>query len=232
MRGALGFSRWASLPARHCPGARALALAHESGWALVYSGDTAAPCAEMERAARRALLLPTPDAAEGGRAAQKQQPQQPQQPQTAASAQQHHRPPAPDQPVLLLVHEATYGPGSRDARLAERRRHSTGLGARLAGASLGAYATVATHFSQRYPRVPDGLQGEWPQEEEELEVEGAAKAAPTQQPPRPPPPPPAAAAFDGMLLPLPLLPWLQPAQAAGAAAAAGGGGGEVGDKGE
>lgn len=35
---------------------------------------------------------------------------------------------------------------------AERKRHSTSQEALLAARQMGAYRTVLTHFSQRYPR--------------------------------------------------------------------------------
>jgi hypothetical protein len=56
--------------------------------------------------------------------------------------------------------------------------------------AMGAYRTILTHFSQRYPKFPEGLP-----------AEGAAAAS-------------TAIAFDGMRVPLaalPLLPALRPA---------------------
>ena len=50
------------------------------------------------------------------------------------------------------------------------------------GRSCGAYRTILTHFSQRYPRLPPGL-----------DMEAAATAA-------------IAVAFDGMRVPLTSLP--------------------------
>lgn len=52
----------------------------------------------------------------------------------------------------LLVHEATF----EDAMHAEAvaKRHSTTREAVAAGTNAGAYRTLLTHFSQRYPKIP------------------------------------------------------------------------------
>ena len=59
-----------------------------------------------------------------------------------------------------------------------QKRHSTSEEAVAAGCSSGAYRTILTHFSQRYPKLPPGL-----------ETEAAATAG-------------IAVAFDGMRVPL------------------------------
>ncbi len=91
--------------------------------------------------------------------------------------------------ATLLIHEATFEPALQ--REAERKRHSTSAEALQLAASCGAYRTLLTHFSQRYPKYPAGLG-------EPLAAGWAARPA---------------VAFDGMYLPLcalPLLPALAP----------------------
>lgn len=61
---------------------------------------------------------------------------------------------------------------------ARQKRHSTSEEAVAAGCSSGAYRTILTHFSQRYPKLPPGL-----------ETEAVATAG-------------IAVAFDGMRVPL------------------------------
>lgn len=56
----------------------------------------------------------------------------------------------------LLVHEATFEPALSDQAVA--KRHSTSREAMEASAAMGAYRTVLTHFSQRYPHVPAGIE--------------------------------------------------------------------------
>lgn len=71
---------------------------------------------------------------------------------------------------------------------AKQKRHSTWEEALSVGKDCGAYRTVLTHFSQRYPKLPPGI---------------PVEAADT-----------AAVAFDGMVVPLialPDLPKLLPA---------------------
>ncbi|GAB4817494.1 hypothetical protein N2152v2_004540 [Parachlorella kessleri] len=88
----------------------------------------------------------------------------------------------------LLIHEATFEPCLADQ--AARKRHSTTAEALAVAQAMGAYRTILTHFSQRYPKFPEGLPAEGP-------------AAAT-----------TAIAFDGMSVPLaalPLLPQLRPA---------------------
>ena len=83
----------------------------------------------------------------------------------------------------LLIHEATF-----EAELIEHaksKKHSTNEEALQAAAAMGAYRTVLTHFSQRYSKVPVGLQ---------TAEDGAQSAAET-----------AIVAFDGMSVPLTLL---------------------------
>ena len=82
----------------------------------------------------------------------------------------------------LLIHEDTF-----EAELIEHakaKKHSTAEEALQVAAAMGAYRTILTHFSQRYSKVPVGL-------------ETAGNAAST-----------AMIAFDGMSMPLALLPVL------------------------
>ena len=52
----------------------------------------------------------------------------------------------------MLVHEATFEDGMEED--AVKKRHSTVGEAVKVGTDAGAYRTVLTHFSQRYPKVP------------------------------------------------------------------------------
>jgi hypothetical protein len=85
--------------------------------------------------------------------------------------------------ATLLVHEATFEPAR--AQEAARKRHSTSADAVAAGVSMRAYRTLLTHFSQRYPKLPAG-------------VDAAAKDW-RRRP---------VIAFDGMVVPFALLPEL------------------------
>eukprot|EP00198_Chlamydomonas_reinhardtii_P009600 XP_001698937.1 beta-lactamase protein [Chlamydomonas reinhardtii] len=85
--------------------------------------------------------------------------------------------------ATLLIHEATFEPCLEQQ--ARGKRHSTSAEAAAVAAAMRAYRTVLTHFSQRYPRVPGGID---------------AWALPLRCRP--------AIAFDGMLLPLAALPAL------------------------
>ena len=129
--------------------------------------------------------------------------------------------------ATLLIHEATFEPAL--AGQAAAKRHSTSEEALGVAAAMGAYRTLLTHFSQRYPKFPEGL----------LASEGAEGGGGTENPSlggfggsagRAAS---AAVAFDGMCVPLsllPLLPSLMPAgelalrpeEEAGAAAGAAG----------
>ena len=83
----------------------------------------------------------------------------------------------------FLIHEATF-----EAELVEHaksKKHSTTEEALQAATAMGAYRTVLTHFSQRYSKVPVGLQ---------TAGDAAEDAAKT-----------AIIAFDGMSVPLTLL---------------------------
>lgn len=54
--------------------------------------------------------------------------------------------------ATLLIHEATFDDTMQEE--AEIKRHCTTKEAVESGASAGAYRTILTHFSQRYPKVP------------------------------------------------------------------------------
>ena len=58
----------------------------------------------------------------------------------------------------VLVHEATFSDAYADD--ARQKRHSTISEAIAVGADAGACRVVLTHFSQRYPALPDGLEGQ------------------------------------------------------------------------
>ncbi|MEW5318245.1 MAG: hypothetical protein WDW38_009482 [Sanguina aurantia] len=85
--------------------------------------------------------------------------------------------------ATLLIHEATFEPSM--AEQARRKRHSTSDEAMGVGRDMGAYRTLLTHFSQRYPRMPDGID---------------CTAQPLSNRP--------IVAMDGMCVPLSLLPHL------------------------
>ena len=55
----------------------------------------------------------------------------------------------------ILVHEATFDDTDEMRREAVDRRHSTINEALLVGSRMGAWRVVLTHFSQRYPKLPD-----------------------------------------------------------------------------
>ena len=84
----------------------------------------------------------------------------------------------------LLVHEATFEDGLEGEALA--KNHSTTSDAVSTGKGAGVAATLLTHFSQRYPKVPpvdvivDGNEEEEEEEEEgkKSEEEGRAEKAP------------------------------------------------------
>ncbi|GIL54053.1 hypothetical protein Vafri_9612 [Volvox africanus] len=79
--------------------------------------------------------------------------------------------------ATLLIHEATFEPCLESQ--ARSKRHCTSAEAAAVADAMGAYRTVLTHFSQRYPHIPSGLN---------------PTALPLRRRPLP--------AFDGMLLPL------------------------------
>ncbi|GLI68411.1 hypothetical protein VaNZ11_012799 [Volvox africanus] len=79
--------------------------------------------------------------------------------------------------ATLLIHEATFEP-CLESR-ARSKRHCTSAEAAAVADAMGAYRTVLTHFSQRYPHIPSGLN---------------PAVLPLRRRPLP--------AFDGMLLPL------------------------------
>lgn len=102
----LGLRTLQSLLVVHCAHAYAAILEGESGWKVVFSGDTR-PCEQMVHAAKDATLL---------------------------------------------IHEATFEDELVEDALA--KRHSLTCEAVQIGAQSGAYRTILTHFSQRYPKIP------------------------------------------------------------------------------
>ena len=54
--------------------------------------------------------------------------------------------------ATLLIHEATFEDEKRDEAVA--KRHSTTTEAMQVAADAGAYRTILTHFSTRYPTMP------------------------------------------------------------------------------
>eukprot|EP00736_Rhodelphis_marinus_P008172 Rmarinus@m.29569 len=54
--------------------------------------------------------------------------------------------------ALVCVHEATFEDGLQDEAIA--KDHATTGEAVQSGAEMGAYRTILTHFSQRYPKIP------------------------------------------------------------------------------
>ena len=101
------------------------------------------------------------------------------------------------------MHEATFEPALVGE--ARKKRHSTSTEAVEVAARMGAYRTILTHFSQRYPKCPEGI----------LEREQGGYGG-------------VAVAFDGMCVPFGLLEHLPAVTLAAAAALqTGGGGGDV-----
>ena len=82
----------------------------------------------------------------------------------------------------LIIHEATFGPDLEDH--ARAKKHSTTVEALQVAQAMGAHRTVLTHLSQRYSKVPFTLAADGP------------SAGRTM------------IAFDGMRVPLTLLPAL------------------------
>lgn len=82
----------------------------------------------------------------------------------------------------LLIHEATFAP-ELEAH-AQAKRHSTSAEAMQIAQEMGAYRTILTHLSQRYSKVPFTLAADGP-------AAGSSMIA-----------------FDGMRVPLALLPAL------------------------
>lgn len=90
--------------------------------------------------------------------------------------------------ATLLIHEATFEPDLLSQAL--RKRHTTTAEAVQCGKAMSAYRTILTHFSQRYPKLPAGID---------------AHALPRRERPM--------VAFDGMVVTfeqLPHLPALMP----------------------
>ncbi len=106
------------------------------------------------------------------------------------------------QGATLLIHEATFATCLEHQ--ARAKRHSTITEAMTAAQRMGAYRVVLTHFSQRYARVPEELR------RGALQLAGAGGAwgdvvAWSRQP---------VVAFDGMVVPLTMLPVLPAVNAA------------------
>lgn len=57
--------------------------------------------------------------------------------------------------ATLLIHEATFEP--QLAAMAARKRHSTSAEALGVADAMRAYRVALTHFSQRYPKAPAGV---------------------------------------------------------------------------
>lgn len=89
------------------------------------------------------------------------------------------------QGVSVLIHEATFEPRLHGE--ARRKRHSTTLEALSVAREMKACATVLTHFSQRYPKFPEGLSSDDKDGDESNLI---------------------AVAFDGMRLPFSCIPAL------------------------
>jgi ribonuclease Z len=106
--------------------------------------------------------------------------------------------------ATLLIHEATFGDDKQDEAVS--KRHST-IGEALSVASrMGAFRTLLTHFSQRYPSAPPvsvsvsnssavGSGGDGAMEVDDGKVAVSSVAAPVVPPPLPP-----MMAFDFMHL--------------------------------
>lgn len=142
LTGALSLSYIASVPVRHCGDAFGIVIRHQTGWSLVYSGDTQ-PSEALVRAGAGATLL---------------------------------------------IHEATFEPALEGE--ARKKRHSTSVEAIDVARRMGAYRTILTHFSQRYPKFPEGI-------EVDMGVNGSVVGSGVGSS--------VSVAFDGMCVPLSLL---------------------------
>ena len=106
------------------------------------------------------------------------------------------------QGATVLVHEATFEPCLEVQ--ARAKRHSTTAEALEAAQRMGAYRCILTHFSQRYPKWPEGVgtgAADPAQAADPVQAGGQARAQ-ADGGAR------AAVAFDGMRVPLALLPAL------------------------
>ncbi|EFN56466.1 hypothetical protein CHLNCDRAFT_145133 [Chlorella variabilis] len=110
----------------------------------------------------------------------------------------------------LLIHEATFEPCLEQQ--ARQKRHSTTAEALEVAQRMGAYRCILTHFSQRYPKWPQGLDQLQADEEarspEGAELDGGKGGTPAAPTSSLAAAATAAVAFDGMRVPLALLPVL------------------------
>ncbi|GAX85788.1 hypothetical protein CEUSTIGMA_g13203.t1 [Chlamydomonas eustigma] len=95
------------VPVEHIPSSFGIKVAGETGWTLVFSGDSR-PTQSLVEAARNATLL---------------------------------------------IHEATFEDEMQEEAIA--KRHSTTSDAMRVASQAGAYRTILTHFSSRYPTMPN-----------------------------------------------------------------------------
>ena len=91
--------------------------------------------------------------------------------------------------ATLLIHESTFDPSRREMAL--QKRHSTSDEAIEVARGMRAYRIILSHFSQRYPRMPEGLSDE------------SCSSDPLKSLREIP-----MVAFDGLVVPLSLLPVL------------------------
>lgn len=124
----MGLRRLVAVRVVHCPHSFALVLEGAKGWKLVYSGDTR-PCPQLVRASEGAtVVIHEATFDDGMRIEVRRWPR-----------------PGPKAP----------GGTHRDPQpQADKKRHSITREAVRVGSEAGAYRTLLTHFSQRYPKIP------------------------------------------------------------------------------
>lgn len=147
IQAALGLDRFESVPVMHCAHSYGLVLESASeGWKMVFSGDTQ-PCEQLVEAAKGATLLihevkhwwpcipalPGFAAMSAGRC-----------PLFTLTSRRDL--------IISIILQATFDDSM--AAEAQAKKHSTTGGAVSIGARAGAYRTLLTHFSQRYPKIP------------------------------------------------------------------------------
>ena len=103
----LGFESIQTCYVNHCSEATGIALTHQDGWKICYSGDTA-PCHRLVEIG-------------------------------------HH--------CDILIHEATLEDGMEQSALS--KKHSTTRQAIEIGKRMNAKHVILTHFSSRYPKIPN-----------------------------------------------------------------------------
>ncbi|CAM9450499.1 unnamed protein product, partial [Chrysoparadoxa australica] len=135
----MGVSSFHNIRVIHCAHSYAAIITLASGWKLVYSGDTRLYFLYLHlhlhlQVLQHVLLFLLHD-----------------------SCTHSYCRPCDDlveagKGATVLIHEATFDEGKQDE--AVEKRHSTSAEAIDISVKMGAYRTILTHFSQRYPKLP------------------------------------------------------------------------------